>query len=80
MSRKKKFENSHVVSVRFEDDMYNKMREIAALETFTTGTQVHMLDLVRGACDFVYNDNERMRESFRRSRAHINARLNKRLE
>lgn len=80
MSRKKKFENSHVVSLRMEHEMYEKLRELAALESFSTGKQVHMLDLIRDCIAFVYEDNERMRESFRRSRSHITIRLNKRLE
>lgn len=80
MSRTKKFENSHVVSVRFEHELFEKMRELAALESIATGKQVYMLDLIRDACTFVYEDNERMRESFRRSRCHIIKRLNKKLE
>jgi len=75
MAKQKKFENSKVISVRFEAQEYETYRELAALESITTGRDISVLDLIRDACRFVYGDNERLRESFRRSRAHINSRI-----
>lgn len=75
MAKPKKFENSRVISVRFEEQEYETYRELAALESISTGHNISVLDLIRDACRFTYGDNERMRESFRRSRAHINRRI-----
>lgn len=75
MAKPKKFENSKVVSVRFDAEAYETYRELAALESFTTGKDISTCDLIRNACVFTYGDGERMRESFRRSRAHINKRV-----
>jgi hypothetical protein len=75
MTRCKKFENSKVVSVRFESEEYETYREMALLESLATGRNITTLDLIRDCCRFVFRDGERMRECFRRSRAHINKRV-----
>lgn len=75
MTRCKKFDSSKVVSVRFESDEYETYRELALLESLATGRNITTLDLIRDACRFTLQDNERMRECFRRSRSHINKRV-----
>ncbi len=57
------------ISVRLESQMYDMVREIAALETLSTGRLVSTNSLIRDAIHYTYGDNERLRESFRRSRA-----------
>lgn len=61
-------ENMLVVSTRFESEEYHKVQEIAALESLTTGRRITAQELIRDAVKFVYGDNERLRECFRRSR------------
>lgn len=72
MARPPSFRKSLVVSIRFEEDEYEKLRDIAALETLNTGRLISANSLIRDAVSFVYSDNERLRECFRRSREHIN--------
>ena len=68
------FKNSLVVSVRFEADEYQKVQDIAALESINSGKKISAQELIRDAVRFVYGDNERLRECFRRSREHIHKR------
>ncbi len=68
MARKKNPEPTEVKSIRLPSDLISVIREIAALETLTTGRQVYADELIRGALRYVFSDNERLRESFRRSR------------
>lgn len=75
MARPVSIKNSLVVSTRFEEDEYRRVQEIAALESVYSGRHVSAQDLIRGAVHFVYSDNERLRESFRRSRAYLNKRF-----
>ena len=77
MARPASFKNCVVVTVRFEAEDYSKVQEIAALESITTGRSICASDLIREAVKFVYGDNERMRESFRKSRGIVKKRLNK---
>lgn len=76
MARPSYFKKSLVISTRFEEDEYKKVQDIAALETISTGRVVTAQELIRNAVSFVYGDNERLRECFRRSREHINKRFN----
>jgi hypothetical protein len=69
--RPKKLKKVVIVSLRFEADEYEKVQDIAALETINSGKIVSAHQLIRDAVSFVYGDNERLRECFRRSRAHI---------
>lgn len=71
MSRPKVLEDNLVVSVRIEKGIYETLHDLAALERINTGRPVTIQELIRNALTYVYTDNERLRESFRRSRAHI---------
>ncbi len=75
MSRPTKFKKCIVASVRFEEAEYKKVQDIAALESISSGRKISAQDLIRDAVNFVYSDNERLRESFRRSREHITKRF-----
>jgi len=75
-----KLNNTVVVSTRLEKDMHERLHEIAALESLATGKKITAQELIRDALRFVYEDDERLRECFRRSRSHITKRLNKKLE
>lgn len=77
MGRPTSFKSSIVVSTRFEEDDYRRIQEIAALESTYSGRKVTAQDLIRDACKFLYEDGERLRESFRRSREHITKRYQK---
>jgi hypothetical protein len=74
MARHSNFKNSLVVSTRFEEEEYQKVKDIAALETITTGRLVTAQELIRDAVSFVYGDNERLRECFRRTRQKLKSR------
>ncbi len=80
MARPSTFKNSRVVSLRIEDDEYKNIQEIAVLQSTYSGKLVTANDLIRDACKFVYQDGEQLRESFRRSREHINKRMSKSYE
>ena len=71
MARPCLFENSIVISTRLDREMYQKLNDISALETINTGKKVHVQELIRNALKFVYEDNERLRECFRRSRNNV---------
>jgi hypothetical protein len=73
--RPKIFKNDVVVSTRIEENEYAKVKELAALESLHTGRVVTAQELIRQAITFVYGDNERLRESFRRARAISHARF-----
>lgn len=60
---------SQVISVRIEKRMYEMLRDLASLESLNTGRNVTVMELIRTALTYVYEDNERLREAFRRSRA-----------
>lgn len=69
MARPKSLKENEVVSFRIEKEMMDKLRAISALESFNTGKCVSAQELQRRALEYVYGDNEVMRECFRRSRA-----------
>jgi hypothetical protein len=71
MARPPMLDDNVVVSARIEKDMYQLLHDIAALETINSGKKVTVQELLRNALKYVYSDNERLRECFRRSRAHI---------
>jgi hypothetical protein len=60
-----------VVSMRFDHEAYERIKEIASLESVYSGKNVTAAELIRQACNFVFEDNERLRESFRRARTHL---------
>jgi hypothetical protein len=72
--RPKTFKNSIVISTRLSFDQHQQLKDIASIESTHTKRPVTVQDLIRNAIKFVYEDNERLRECFRRSRAHINRR------
>lgn len=75
MARPAVLEDNLVVSARIEKEMYQLLHDIAALETINTGRKVTVQELIRDALKYVYSDNERLRECFRRSRAHVTKRF-----
>ncbi len=75
MGRPAAFKHSLVVSTRFEEEEYRQIQEIAALESAYCNRKVTAQDLIRDACRFCYQDGERLREVFRRTREHINKRM-----
>lgn len=78
--RKPLFKRTLVVSTRIDADEYQRVQEIAALETINTGRLVTAQELIRDAITFVYGDNERLRECFRRTRQKIQKRHKTHLE
>lgn len=78
MARPHVFKNSVVVSTRMEEEEYRQIQEIAAIESSYSGRKVTAQDLIRDACRFCYQDGERLRECYRRSREHVNKRYLKR--
>lgn len=75
MARPTSLDDNVVVSTRIEKDMYQMLHDIAALETINSGTKVTVQELIRNALKYAYSDNERLRECFRKSRAHISKRF-----
>lgn len=75
MARPNTLNENLVISARIEKEMYQMLHDIAALESINTGGKVTVQELIRNALKFVYNDNERLRECFRRSRSHISKRI-----
>lgn len=57
-----------IISLRLERDLHEAVHEIATIESMRTGKSVSASELIREATRFVYMDNERLRECFRRSR------------
>lgn len=68
MGRPRSFKKYMVVSIRFELEEYLQVQEIAELEALNTGKKVSTQALIRDAVRFVYGDNEKLRECFRRTR------------
>lgn len=74
IGRPKNKENLKVFTAWLEEDMISILRDMAALESITRGRTVSSRELVRDALRFVYFDNERLRECFRRTREVANRR------
>lgn len=77
MARPKELTETVIVSLRLEVAMDQKLADLAALETINSGRHVSKLELIRDALSYVYSDNERLRECFRRSRSAILKKLRK---
>lgn len=75
MARPNSLDENVVVSTRIEKEMYKMLHAIAALETINTDRTVTVQELIRNALKYAYCDNERLRECFRKSRAHITKRF-----
>lgn len=80
MARKQQLEESLVISTRIEVNTYRVLQELAALESLSSGKTVSVQELIRNAINYVYTDNEKLRECFRRSRRVARAIDKKRLE
>lgn len=65
---RKKFNKAVTISVRLEEETYELLKELAAIESLNGSRIVSVLDLIRQSIDYVYLDNERMRECFRMTR------------
>ena len=66
--RKKDSEEMDVISFRLESALKHVIDDIAKLETMATGKPVYSQKLMREALHYVFSDNERMRDCFRRTR------------
>jgi len=77
MGRHHLFKNGLVVSTRFNEEDYRLVQEIADLESARLGKYVSAQELIRNAVQYVYSDNERLRESFRRARRNASSNLRK---
>lgn len=77
MVGKSPFKKTAIVRLRMEGEEYEMLQDLAALQSSVTGTIVSVQQLIRDAVTFTYEDNERLRFCFRRSRGHINRRIKK---
>lgn len=77
MGRHHLFKNALVVSTRFNEDDYKLVQEIADLESARLGKYVSAQELIRNAVQYVYGDNERLRECFRRARRNASLKFRK---
>jgi hypothetical protein len=68
MARRMGLDDAEVLSLRIERSMHLLLKDLAAVETAHTGRLVFVPELIRAALNFVFNDNERLRECFRRAR------------
>jgi hypothetical protein len=68
MVKVKKLKNDTCISLRMEKAEWQEIQQIAALESHHTHSCITGQDLIRDAIHYVYSDNERLRECFRRSR------------
>ena len=68
MGRRPSIKNMIVLSIRFDEEVFSKVQEIAELESQVYGKQISAHELIRSAVEWVYGDNERMREAFRLTR------------
>lgn len=73
--RPKKFAGDSFCRFRMSDAMYKILQEIAFMENTYSTREVTIAELIRDAVSFVYLDNERMRECFRRTRHNSTRRL-----
>jgi hypothetical protein len=75
MSRPTVLEENLVVSARIEKSMYQMLHDIASLESINTGRKVTIQELIRNSLKYTYENNERLRECFKKSRSHITKRI-----
>lgn len=54
--------------IRFDKYHYQMLREVADLETINSGQEITVAFLIREAVKWVYAENERLREIFRKHR------------
>lgn len=73
MVRPKKLKQTVLVTARIELEVYEVMKELAELETIRTGNVTSIQELIRNSVRFMYMDNDRLRETFRKTRERWNA-------
>lgn len=59
-------ENSTIISIRFDGEELRRLHDIANLERIVTGRNTTAHSLIRDAVWYVFSDNDRMRDCFRR--------------
>lgn len=69
------FKKSRIISLRLEENIYQLIKEIAALESTYSGKKVTEQTLCRNALSFCYEDGERLREVFRRAKQIMSKKL-----
>lgn len=75
MAVKKNLKDNLVISTRIEVEIYETLTDLAALESINSGKKICVQDLIRQALHYVYRDNDKMRECFRRGREKANMRF-----
>ena len=68
MARPKLYKHEQIVNLRLDGELYSLVKDLAAFESIHTGQVITIQNLIRYAIQYVYSDNERMRECFRRTR------------
>ena len=68
LGRPKKITHDCVVRFRISKKLFNKLQDIAAIESAHAGYKVCASEVIRDCLDYVVIDNERMRNCFRQSR------------
>ncbi len=68
MTMKSKFKDPILQSIRMERDQWDLIVKIAQLQTYTSKKYVSAHSLIRNALKMVFEDNEWLRECFRRTR------------
>jgi hypothetical protein len=71
------YKSYKIMSLRLESELYDLIAEIASLESAYSGTKISQQELCRNALHFCYNDGERLREIFRRSRENMTKRISR---
>lgn len=54
--------------IRIPQAVWQRMQDLAGVESVVRGKHISVADLVRHALDFAYFDDERIRECFRRAK------------
>lgn len=62
------FREYKVMSIKLDKQTWLRLQDLAAAESAIRGETVTTHALIRNAIEFVYDDNERLRELFRRTR------------
>lgn len=57
-----------MIQLRWDIEEWNKLKDLAEIESRITGRCVTASELIRAAVKFVYDDGERMRHVFKRHR------------
>jgi hypothetical protein len=71
------FKRARVISLRLCEDQYLLVKELAETQSLQTGRKCTEQGLIRDALRFCYEDDEMLREVFRRIKGNYNKRLHK---